>query len=53
MDKLKDTYGSIMDDWLPAEGLELDWEKPTLEMYDERSKEDSNDSVCEIWMPIR
>jgi AraC family transcriptional regulator len=53
LEGLKDTYGKIMNDWLPTAGLELEWSKPTLEMYDERFKEDSDDSECEIWVPVK
>ena len=51
--ELKNTYEKIMGEWLPATGLELDWTKPTLEMYDERFKEGSDESECEIWMAIK
>ncbi len=53
METLKDTYAKIMAEWMPLENLEIDWTKPSIEMYDERFKEGSDDSICEIWMPIK
>ncbi|MBD3388260.1 MAG: hypothetical protein GF416_04200 [Candidatus Altiarchaeales archaeon] len=53
MEGLKDTYDKIMKEWMPAEGLELDYSKPCIEMYDDRFKEDSDESICEIWMAVK
>lgn len=53
LEGLKDTYAKIMGEWMPAEGLEVDYSKPSIERYDARFKEDSDDSEIEIWMPLK
>ena len=53
LEGLKDTYENIMKDWMPKAGLELDYTKPSIEMYDERFKEDSDASEIEIWMAVK
>ncbi len=50
LDKLNDTYGQIAEKEMPASGMK---EKDVwLEVYDERFKLDSDDSIIEIWVSV-
>jgi len=52
LDKMHQTYEYIFGAWLAQQGLEMA-EADSLEVYDERFKPGQEDSVFEIWVPVR
>ncbi|OGC39004.1 hypothetical protein A2Y85_06550 [candidate division WOR-3 bacterium RBG_13_43_14] len=53
LDGLAKTYGCIYGEWLPTAPYEYDNEACELEWYDERFIPDSDESVMEIYLPIK
>lgn len=52
LDTLKDTYDYIYQTWLPQSGLELAG-KYDMEVYDEKFKSGSPDSIMYIYLPVK
>ena len=53
LDGLMKTYNCITVEWLPASVYEYDNDAGEFEWYDERFIPDSDDSVMDIYMPIK
>lgn len=52
MDTMHKSYQYIMGVWLPESGYVMA-EADSLELYDHRFKVESEDSIFEIWIPVR
>jgi len=52
LDKMHQTYEYIFGVWLAQQGLELA-EADSLEVYDQRFKPGQEDSMFEIWVPVK
>ena len=52
--KLAETYGGLMEEWMPAKGLELAEERPCVEIYRNNPQQTPEDELLtDVHVPIR
>ena len=51
-EQVREVFGKISREWLPASGLKMRWPAPVLERYGEKFDAKTMTGEVEIWMPV-